>query len=90
MDLLFLAILIIVIVILSKKEEKKIYLDKLEENKQFKIKCSKHANRQILNIHGDEGFIKAYGQDQYDMIKNNTDTEVVKIIKNSYGGFKYE
>ena len=55
--------------IFSKKEEKKIYLNKLEENKQFKIKCAKHANRQVLNIHGDVGFIKAYGQDQYDSIK---------------------
>lgn len=81
MDLIIFIIIVIICILYSKKKKYDEYQQQIAHMKQFSIDCSKQANRQLLSRHGDKMFIAYYGQEQYDQIKNNKDTDIVKLKK---------
>ena len=65
------------------KKQKVVEHDALsEESRQFRERCTKQGNRNILNRLGDELYIKHYGEENYKKIINNTDTEIFMTIRN--------
>lgn len=80
MDLLILIALIIAMIYFSKKSKDEEYIQKLEDDRQFKLSCVHHGNKNMIKKCGEENFIKYFGKEQYDKIKAGTDTEIAKML----------
>ena len=80
LGLLILIGMIIIIIYSSKKSEHEEYLSEVERQRQFKIVCNKYSNGDLLNQFGEEKFSRVFGVDALEKVKNNTDTEIVKIL----------
>lgn len=81
MDLLILFIIIVAVIIAYKKQEHKEYNQKVTENREFELCCVHKGNQNILDKCGEENFIKYFGKDQFEQIKNGTDTKIVEMLK---------
>jgi len=81
MQLFILIVMIGLTIYAVQKQKKEDYNKKVKEIAYTKILYSQQSNRNILRQVGDEGYIKYFGQEQYDKIKAGTDTKTMEMLQ---------